>query len=46
MEMDMEEIEILLEQLLKLPNPFVSHGKKSVAIKMTKYDIERKFARK
>ena len=46
MELDMQEIEILLEQLLKLPNPFVSHGKKSVAIKMTKYDLDRKFSRR
>ena len=46
MELDLEEIEILLEQLLRLPNPFVSHGKKSVAIKMTKYDLDRKFSRR
>ena len=46
MELDFEEIEILLEQLLRLQNPFVSHGKKSVAIKMTKYDLDRKFSRR
>ena len=46
MQLDMQEIEILLEQLLKLPNPFVSHGRKAVAIKMTKYDLDRKFSRR
>lgn len=41
-----EEVEKLMEQLLKLPNPFTCpHGRPTV-IKMTKYDIERKFARK
>ena len=46
MELEIEEIEILLEQLLKLPNPFVSYGRKNVAIKMTKYDLDRKFSRR
>ena len=41
-----EEVEKLMEQLLSLPNPFTCpHGRPTV-IKMTKYDIERKFARK
>ena len=41
-----EEVEQLMEQLLSLPNPFTCpHGRPTV-IKMTKYDIERKFARK
>ena len=41
-----EEVENLMDQLLKLPNPFTCpHGRPTV-IKMTKYDIERKFARK
>ncbi len=41
-----EEVEELMNQLLKLPNPFTCpHGRPTV-IKMTKYDIERKFARK
>ena len=41
-----EEVENLLEQLLKLPNPFTCPHGRPTAIKMTKYDIERKFARK
>ncbi len=41
-----EEVENLMDQLLRLPNPFTCpHGRPTV-IKMTKYDIERKFARK
>ena len=41
-----EEVESLMDKLLKLPNPFTCpHGRPTV-IKMTKYDIERKFARK
>ncbi len=41
-----EEVERLMDELLKLPNPFTCpHGRPTV-IKMTKYDIERKFARK
>ena len=41
-----EEVEKLMDELLKLPNPFTCpHGRPTV-IKMTKYDIERRFARK
>ena len=41
-----EEVESLMDKLLQLPNPFTCpHGRPTV-IKMTKYDIERKFARK
>ncbi len=41
-----EEVDSLMEQLLELPNPFTCpHGRPTV-IKMSKYDIERKFARK
>ena len=41
-----EEVNSLMEELLKLPNPFsCPHGRPTV-IKMSKYDIERKFARK
>lgn len=41
-----EEVNNLMDQLLRLPNPFTCpHGRPTV-IKMTKYDIERKFARK
>lgn len=41
-----EEVENLMDQLLKLPNPFTCPHGRPTAIKMTKYDIERKFARK
>ena len=41
-----EEVEKLMEQLLLLPNPFTCPHGRPTAIKMTKYDIERKFARK
>ena len=41
-----EEVEKLMDQLLKLPNPFTCPHGRPTAIKMTKYDIERKFARK
>ena len=41
-----EEVGSLMDKLLQLPNPFTCpHGRPTV-IKMTKYDIERKFARK
>lgn len=46
MALDKKEVESLMDQLLELPNPFTCpHGRPTV-IKMTKYDIERKFARK
>ncbi len=41
-----QEINNLLDELLSLPNPFVYDFDKPIAIKMTKYDIERKFSRK
>lgn len=41
-----EEAESLMDKLLKLPNPFTCPHGRPTAIKMTKYDIERKFARK
>ena len=41
-----EEVTSLMDELLELPNPFsCPHGRPTV-IKMSKYDIERKFARK
>ena len=41
-----EEVDSLMGQLLELPNPFTCpHGRPTV-IKMSKYDMERKFARK
>ena len=41
-----EEVESLMNKLLELPNPFTCPHGRPTAIKMTKYDIERKFARK
>lgn len=41
-----EEVENLMDKLLELPNPFTCPHGRPTAIKMTKYDIERKFARK
>ena len=40
------EINNLMDELLCLKNPFIYTDEKTVAIKMTKYDIERKFSRK
>ena len=46
MALTVQEVETLMDKLLELPNPFTCpHGRPTV-IKMTKYDIERKFARK
>lgn len=46
MALTLQEVDKLMEQLLSLPNPFTCpHGRPTV-IKMSKYDIERKFARK
>lgn len=41
-----EEVDKLMEQLLVLPNPFTCPHGRPTAIKMTKNDIERKFARR
>lgn len=41
-----EDIENLIESLLSLQNPFVNSEGKPIAIKMNRYEIERKFARK
>lgn len=41
-----EEIESLMDKLFELPNPFTCPHGRPTAIKMSKYDIERKFARK
>ena len=46
MKLDEQEVNSLMNQLLELPNPFTCpHGRPTV-IKMSKYDIEKKFARK
>jgi len=41
-----EEVDSLMEQLLKLNNPFTCPHGRPTAIKMTKIDIEKKFARR
>ena len=46
MALSKEEVDSLMKQLLKLPNPFsCPHGRPTV-IKMTKNDIEKKFSRR
>ena len=46
MALSKEEVDSLMSQLLKLPNPFsCPHGRPTV-IKMTKNDIEKKFSRR
>ena len=46
MKLTKEEVDTLMEQLLVLPNPFTCPHGRPTAIKMTRYDIERKFNRK
>ena len=41
-----EEINDLTNQLLKYPNPFTALNGKPCAVKLSKYEIEKKFARK
>ena len=40
-----EEVDTLMDKLLALPNPFTCPHGRPTAIKMSKYDIERKFSR-
>ena len=46
MALTQQEVESLMDKLLTLPNPFTCPHGRPTAIKMSKYDIERKFARK
>ena len=46
MSLDEKEVKSLMDELLKLPNPFTCPHGRPTSIKMTKYEIERKFARK
>lgn len=41
-----EEVDSLMEELLRLPNPFTCPHGRPTAIKMSKNDIEKKFARR
>lgn len=46
MNLNKEEVENLMDQLLVLQNPFTCPHGRPTAIKMTKYELERKFNRK
>lgn len=46
MQLDVQEVDSLMQTLLQLPNPFTCPHGRPTAIKMTKYDLDRKFARK
>ena len=46
MKLDEREVDNLMKELLKLPNPFSCPHGRPTAIKMSKYDIERKISRK
>ena len=41
-----EETQNIIEKLLSLTDPFDNSKGNPIAIKMSKYDIERKFSRK
>ena len=45
MALDKDEVEKLMDELLKLPNPFTCPHGRPTAIKMTKNEIEKKFSR-
>ena len=46
MNLNKEEVDNLMKDLLVLPNPFTCPHGRPTAIKMTKYDLERKFSRR
>lgn len=46
MSLNKEEVDSLMQKLLVLPNPFTCPHGRPTAIKMSKYEIERKFSRK
>lgn len=46
MNLGKEEVQNLMDQLLVLKNPFTCPHGRPTAIKMTKYELERKFSRK
>ena len=46
MALDAQEVEALMNELLKLPNPFTCPHGRPTAIRMSKFDIERKFSRR
>ncbi len=40
------EVDKLMERLLELPNPFTCPHGRPTAIRMSKYDLEKKFSRR
>ena len=46
MDLEPDEVTSLIDQMLALPNPFTCPHGRPTAIKLSKYDIEKKFARK
>ena len=46
MKLDVKEVDALMSKLLQLPNPFTCPHGRPTAIKMTKYDLDRKFDRR
>ena len=46
MKLTEKEVDKLMERLLALPNPYTCPHGRPTAIRMSRYDIERKFARK
>ena len=46
MSLSNEEIDNLIGEMLKLPNPFTCPHGRPTAIKMSKYEIEKKFSRR
>ena len=41
-----QEVDVLMQQLLSLPHPFVNPNGEPTAIRMSKIDIEKKFSRR
>ena len=46
MKLDEKEVDSLMQKLLELPNPFTCPHGRPTAIKMTRYDLDRKFNRR
>ena len=46
MKLDEKEVDNLMDKLLELPNPFTCPHGRPTAIKLSKTDIEKKFARR
>ena len=46
MDLSREEVDSLMDKLFELPNPYTCPHGRPTTVKMTKYEIERKFSRK